>query len=395
MKNKLIELHMGLHNYQISRDYIMTKTNKLSELENMLERSILASQLELLERASFHRSICSLNFCELEIHAEQKGDTVLIHKKMVTLEPTSKVVVTCAAASPSEISTWHNSLAIQTTANSFLINNSIVTTEQLSNRTLANMMLRPISENEVLLKNFIIHGNNLQCLQDVDFLLNNKPLQCKALQSFSLPINYEIEVNGRKIVQHVISRQGQLINKNWLKEFEVPLSNDNFKLEISTIPVIHPVVDTILLSEAGELSVAKVSILSGGTLLIFFLGCVACCCCCRGYRECACTACTKIFTAVYHICTSESYRLKRANNKLRKSNKQKRKTLEKNIREHELVNQALAALGVNVAETFEQDVEDGNVDRLGPLRNDKVSSLNNVDKVMIVGAEGKLQDTSV
>ena len=315
---------------------------------------------------------------------------------MVTLEPISKVVVTCAAASPSEISTWHNSLAIQTTANSFLINNSIVTTEQLSNRTLANMMLRPISENEVLLKNFIIHGNNLQCLQDIDFMLNHKPLQCKALQSFSLPLDYEIEVNGRKIGQHIISRKGQLINNNWLKEFEVPLSNEDFKLDITEVPVIHPVVDTILLSEAGEISVAKVSILSGGTLLIFFLGCFACCCCCPGYRECACTACTKIFSVAYHRCTSESYRLKKDNDKLRKNNKRKRKTLEKNIREYELVNQALAALGVNMEETFGQDdVENGNVDRVGPLRKDRVSSGNNVDEVMPVGAEGKLQNTSV
>ena len=305
-------------------------------------------------------------------------------------------MITCAAATPTEISRWHNVLAVQTNANNFLLNNSIVTKEQLNNRTLANMKLRPISENEVLLKNFITHGKNLQCLQDVDFLLNNKPLQCKALQSFSLPINYEIEVDGKKIVQHVISRQGQLINKNWLKEFEVPLSNDNFKLEISTIPVIHPVADTILLSEAGELSVAKVSILSGGTLLIFFLGCVAFCCCCRGYRECACTACTKIFSAAYHRCTSESYRLKKDNDKLRKNNKRKRRTLEKSIKEFELVNQALEALGVNVEETFgPDDVENGNVGRVGPLRNDRVSSVNNVDKAMPVGAEGKLQNTSV
>ena len=55
------------------------------------------------------------------------------------------------------------------------------------------------------------------------------------------------------------------------------------------------------------------------------------------------------------------------------------------------MNQALAALGVNVAETFEQDVEDGNVDRLGQLWTDKVSSMANVDKVMIVRAE----DTSI
>ena len=97
--------------------------------------------------------------------------------------------------------------------------------------------------------------------------------------------------------------------------------------------------------------------------------------------------CTKIVTAVYTIFTSESCRLKRANRKLRKSNRQKRKTLEKNLREHELVNQALAALGVNVTDTFEQDVEDGNVDRLGQLRTDKVSSMADVDKVMIMRAE--------
>ena len=152
---------------------------------------------------------------------------------------------------------------------------------------------------------------------------------------------------------------------------KVPLSNEDFKIDITTVPVIHPVVDSILLSEAGELSVAKVSILSGGTLLIFFLGCVACCCCCRGYRECACTSCTKIFTAVYHKCTSEAYRLKKDNDKLRKNNKRKRRTLEKSIKQFELVNQALEALGVNVEETFgPDDVENGNVGRVGPLQND-------------------------
>ena len=95
---------------------------------------------------------------------------------------------------------------------------------------------------------------------------------------------------------------------------------------------------------------------------------------------------------MYTLCTSESCRLKRANRKLRKSNRQKRKTLEKNLKEHELVNQALAALGVNVADTFDQNVEDGNMDRLGQLGTDKVSaSMANVDKVMIM----KAGDTSI
>ena len=50
------------------------------------------------------------------------------------------------------------------------------------------------------------------------------------------------------------------------------------------------------------------------------------------------------------------------------------------------MNQALAALGVNMEETFGQDdVENGNVDRVGPLRKDRVSSGNNVDKLCLWG----------
>ena len=170
------------------------------------------------------------------------------------------------------------------------------------------------------------------------------------------------------------------------------MSNEDFRIDITTIPVVHPVVDSIFLTEAGEMSVAKVSILSGSSVLVIFLACVACCCCCKGYRDCACMTCSKSVTAVYTLFTSESCRLKRANRKLRRSNRQKRKVLEKNLREHELVDRALAALGVNVADTFDQNVEEGNMDRLGQLGTEKVSSsMAAVDKVMIM----KEGDTSI
>ena len=102
--------------------------------------------------------------------------------------------------------------------------------------------------------------------------------------------------------------------------------------------------------------------------------------------------CSKSVTAVYTLLTSESCRLERANRKLRRSNRQKRKVLEKNLKEHELVNRALAALGVNFDDSFDQNVEDGNMDRLGQLGTDKNSStMADVDKVMIM----KAGDTSV
>lgn len=59
LQNKLTELHLNLQSYQMSRDYIVAKTHKLSDLEDMLRRSTLASQRELLERAAFHRSMQS------------------------------------------------------------------------------------------------------------------------------------------------------------------------------------------------------------------------------------------------------------------------------------------------------------------------------------------------
>ena len=76
LRNKMLELHLDLQQYRDSRDYIMTKSYKLSELEVMLERSILADQIKLLERASFHQTDCKLRFCELEIHAELKEEAV-------------------------------------------------------------------------------------------------------------------------------------------------------------------------------------------------------------------------------------------------------------------------------------------------------------------------------
>ena len=102
--------------------------------------------------------------------------------------------------------------------------------------------------------------------------------------------------------------------------------------------------------------------------------------------------CSKLVTAMYTLFTSESCRLRRANRKLRRSNRQQRKVLEKNLKEHELVNRALAALGVNVDDTFDQNVEDGNMDHLGHPGTDKVSTtMADEDKVMIM----KAGDTSI
>ena len=156
----------------------------------------------------------------------------------------------------------------------------------------------------------------------------------------------------------------------------------------------------ILYSEAGTISVTKVSMLTGGTVLLIFIGCLICFCCCPCFRQCACAACTKIFSSLYTGCTTESYRLQKENKRLRKTNKRSRQTLEKSMEEFQLVNRLLKALGVDVEESFQeenfgaQDVEKGNVDRMGPSQGDKVSSVITDGKAVHVGANVKLSNTS-
>ena len=66
------------------------------------------------------------------------------------------------------------------------------------------------------------------------------------------------------------------------------------------------------------------------------------------------------------------------------------------MKEFELVNRALEALGVNVEENFgAQDVEKGNLDRMGPSHDDNISSVNIDGNAVHVGADGKLSNTSV
>ena len=85
---------------------------------------------------------------------------------------------------------------------------------------------------------------------------------------------------------------------------------------------------------------------------------------------------------------------------VRKTNKRSRKTLEKSMEEFQLVNRALKALGVDVEEDFQeenfeaQDVEKGNMDRMGPSQGTKVSSVINDGKAVHVGANVKLSNTS-
>ena len=70
------------------------------------------------------------------------------------------------------------------------------------------------------------------------------------------------------------------------------------------------------------------------------------------------------------------------------------------MEEYHLVNRALKALGVNVEEDFQeenfeaQDVEKGDMDKVGPSQSTRVSSVNADGKAVHVGANVKLSNNS-
>ena len=255
-----------------------------------------------------------------------------------------------------------------------MLNNSIITKAQLANESFANMNLRAIAKREVLLGNFIVYGDRIQCLQKAQFMLNSHLLKCETLESFSLPEGYTVEYGGQKMEHHVTTRQGQLLNIQWLEDYQTPLNEEEFEIDVDTRAEYHPVVEAIFLDSVGEFSIAKISIFSGGTCLLIFLSFILCFCCCRGCRDCVILVCSKSCTALYNLFTTKACRLKRDNDRLRKDNRQKRKILERNLREHDLIDQALSKLEMSIACTCNQDLEGGRTDQPGFQRAEQASS---------------------
>ena len=386
MNLKLLQLQIELRHTKNSYDFMIVKMYKLQELESMLKQSVLIDELDLLDRSVFHRTNCQLDKCEVEIFSERQGNYVWIHRKIVELKPTLRLFISCKAASSNQISIFHSILAEQTTDDTVLVNNSLIQETQLANESFVNRILRPISKSEVVLGNFIIYGNWIQCLKEAVFLLNSQEVKCEKLESHNLPEEYKIEYEGQEISHHITTRQGQLLNIKWMKDIDIPVEEENFELEITKEDEYHPVVDTIFLDSVGKFSVAKISIFSGGTCLLLLLAFMLCFCCCENCRNCVISMSSKLCAACYHFCTTETCRLTRENKRLRKENKQKRRILERNLQEHRLIDEALSNLELGLKQgDRSMDNERMNQDRCRNV--DQSSSAHRHPKAGMVGPE--------
>ena len=375
LNHKILRVQIELRQTKNTYNFLVVKMYKLQELESMLKQSMLMDELDLLDRAVFHRTRCQLDKCELQIFSERQGSSVWVHRKVVELRPTSRLFISCKAASSNQISVYHHILADQSENGAVLLNDSIIQKAQLENESFVNRNLRPISKSEVVLGNFIIYGDKIQCLRKADFLLNSHMVKCEILESYSLPVEYTIEYEGQKIRHHITTRQGQLLNIKWLQDYDIPLDEEDFEVEFDRKNGYHPIVETIFLDSVGEFSVARITIFSGGTCLLLFLAFTLCFCCCEGCRNCVISVCSKSCSAIYHICTTETCRLKRENEKLRKENKQKRRTLERNLQEHRLIDQALSNLELSIKQgTCNRDLDEERTDQQGFQKVEQSSS---------------------
>ena len=268
----------------------------------------------------------------------------------------------------------------------FLVNNSLIQETQLANESFVNRVLRPISKSEVVLGNFIIYGNRIQCLRKAVFLLNSQTVKCEILESYNLPVEYTIEYEGQKISHHITTRQGQLLNIKWMKDYDIPVDEEDFEVEINRKNEYHPIVETIFLDSVGEFSVARITIFSGGTCFLLLLAFILCFCCCENCRNCVISMSSKLCAACYHFCTTETCRLTRENKRLRKENKQKRRILERNLQEHRLIDEALSNLELGLKQgDRSMDNERMNQDRCRNV--DQSSSAHRHPKAGMVGPE--------
>ena len=185
---------------------------------------------------------------------------------------------------------------------------------------------------------------NVSSLQN--FLLNNQQLTCNSLEIFPLPSQYEVLYNGRRLVDHKIVRKEQQLGlkNNILQKYHFAnVPSESMEENKSLVAAIHPIIDDWVLTQARNISIASVSILTGSTLLIGACCCGLLCLLCPPCRQCFMSACSTLCTYLYKHFTSKTYRLRKQNDVLRKENEKSRVTLEASMKEYNLVNQALQA----------------------------------------------------
>ena len=229
-------------------------------------------------------------------------------------------LITCQAMSSTHISQWHNQLASISGHDTLILKNEMIKISQLDNKSYVNENLRFLNSEEKLLDIFhLFDQKKLQCLLKAEFILANYQTTCFELQVIQLSDDFSIEYQGQVLSEKHITAHVDLIASTWMDEYQFDnLPRSILQDDDTSQFILHPILDTLLISPAGNISIEKVSLLTAGTLVFFLLCCSACLYKYKGLRDCLYKTIRLMGTKIYECFTTKSHRTKKENKILRK-----------------------------------------------------------------------------
>ena len=194
--------------------------------------------------------------------------------------------------------------------------------EVLSNATVVNGQARLLTISKKLLGSFHHFQssgiNKIRCLEQLQFTLNGRELDCNELQTFELPEEFILQANGEELRSQKLVEARQRVAVGWLRDYEFSNIDTLQEDKEPRLTILHPTLERFFYDEAGQLKVEHASLLGAG--MLFLLITIIACCCWKVpcFREFAFAQIQKAYSTLYKLCTTSEYRLKQKRHQLDK-----------------------------------------------------------------------------
>ena len=194
--------------------------------------------------------------------------------------------------------------------------------EVLSNATVVNGQARLLTISKKLLGSFHHFQssgiNKIRCLEQLQFTLNGRELDCTELQTFELPEEFILQANGEELRSQKLVEARQRVAVGWLRDYEFSNIDTLQEDKEPRLTILHPTLERFFYDEAGQLKVEHASLLGAG--MLFLLITIIACCCWKVpcFREFAFAQIQKAYSTLYKLCTTSEYRLKQKRHQLDK-----------------------------------------------------------------------------
>ena len=316
LQDRVGDLQVQSRLMEIQSKYLLNRLQHEITLNRLLSESKMLDNIKLLSRSLFGANECHLALCENSISPEiMSNDIVKIHREIINLVPTTMAVISCLATKNVAVPSLHNQLGDITTQSKVLVNNRLYSSLELLNATVVNERLHPLPEKDISLNMFHHFSNNsqlyLQCLREGEYFINKEPAHCSLMKYFKLEEDHVIESNGHTLRSHMLVQKSHHIKTQWMNSFT--FSNVD-KLEIpppEQFTILHPTLESIFLTPAGEVHVAHTSYFFS---IIFIITLLIVSFCCYKSPSCRNGFVSSIMTLkekVYIKLTTKEYREKK------------------------------------------------------------------------------------